>query len=506
MRLSRLDTRWKGFLFWGSLTLVAGAPRVIAAFRFPNPDGDPYSYFEAMERMRAALAGGYFSVKDLFGFWLPLYQFISALLSLVVDHPIYISKLVSAICGTGVCLLVYQISQRVTGNRVISLIGFGLVVVNPLHVLFSGFTGPDVPHAFLVLLTLALVLRRQWVLASVIVFLAGLMRVESWMLIAIIPLLQFLIERRVSIIAIAIMLLAPAFWLYICWAATGHALAYFSIRAQYVREILAAYPELTRLSRDRISLNLERMTTSANHAILIGGLIGAWICAKRSWWFSKRPMDERIWAAVSLGAFYFAYLLFLVLSFVTNNQPDLWERYGLIIFVLGIPFLAWTWQAVAESYPRLKVWAAAAIAFAFVYQLDCQGPYVTGFREQSVPTQIVANHLRDLHEVKPASRVFSDDPNVPVLANIPANLAVSPDQNFANDEALLSVLNSQGIEYVVVDGLRNPTAAECFPELGKGIGNDLFELVFPITPKDWHGAVWLYRYHRRGELTTDEHR
>ena len=63
--------------------LIAGIPRIIAAVLLPNEEGDPYSYFRAIEMMRASILNGSFNLAELFGFWLPLYQFVSALLSAV---------------------------------------------------------------------------------------------------------------------------------------------------------------------------------------------------------------------------------------------------------------------------------------------------------------------------------------------------------------------------------------------------------------------------------------
>src|SRR5258708_23120119 len=104
-----------------ALILISGVPRFLTAFLLPNPDGDAFSYFETIEKLRAGLAAGTFSIKDLFGFWLPLYQFICAILSLVVDHPMYVSKALSAGCGTGICVLVFSITRQLTANPKISL-------------------------------------------------------------------------------------------------------------------------------------------------------------------------------------------------------------------------------------------------------------------------------------------------------------------------------------------------------------------------------------------------
>src|SRR5262245_33454601 len=122
---------------WAGLILVSGVPRILGAFLLPNAFGDAYSYLEVIEAMRSKMADGTFAIKDLLGFWLPMYQFICATVSLLFGHTFYVAKLVSAICGTGACLLVYQISLRLTINRPLLFLGLAFVSHNTLQLLSS---------------------------------------------------------------------------------------------------------------------------------------------------------------------------------------------------------------------------------------------------------------------------------------------------------------------------------------------------------------------------------
>ena len=132
------------------LVLIAGVPRVIAALMLPNEEGDPYSYFRAIQMMRAALVGGTFTIPELFGFWLPLYQLVCALISSVTGNPLYVAKLVSAVGGTGVCVLVFFISLRLTASAGLAFLSFALIALNPIHIMYSAFSMTDIPHALLV--------------------------------------------------------------------------------------------------------------------------------------------------------------------------------------------------------------------------------------------------------------------------------------------------------------------------------------------------------------------
>src|SRR5215510_13571825 len=131
------DARARPILFWTALILISGVPRILGVFFLPNAFGDAYSYLDAIDLMRSKMADGTFAIKDLYGFWFPMYQITCATVSLFFGHTFYVAKLVSALCGTGACLLVYQISLRLTNYRLLSLLAFALVSLNPLHILYS---------------------------------------------------------------------------------------------------------------------------------------------------------------------------------------------------------------------------------------------------------------------------------------------------------------------------------------------------------------------------------
>ena len=189
---------------WLGLLLVAAIPRILGAFFLPNAFGDAYVYIRDIGVMSTKMRAGTFAVTDVYGFWLPLYQLLSALINVFVSNGFYAGKVVSAIFGIGSCLLVYCITLRLTANRAAALLAFVLIALNPLHIFYSASAMTDVPHAFFVLASLYFCLKERWVLTAVLAALAGLTRMESWMFIALIPAIQFLRERRVSIPAVAI--------------------------------------------------------------------------------------------------------------------------------------------------------------------------------------------------------------------------------------------------------------------------------------------------------------
>jgi hypothetical protein len=69
------------------LLILSAIPRILGAFWLPNAFGDAYAYTEQVYYMRRALLMGTFSQSNLFGFWLPLYQLICALVSALLGSP-----------------------------------------------------------------------------------------------------------------------------------------------------------------------------------------------------------------------------------------------------------------------------------------------------------------------------------------------------------------------------------------------------------------------------------
>src|SRR5205814_1909344 len=218
---------------WPALVLLSAIPRILGAFFLPNAFGDAYVYIQEIGTLSTKLSTGVFRLTDLFGFWLPLYQFLSAIVNPPIKNGFYSGKLVAALFGVGSCLFIYAITFRLTENRTAAILTFLLIAFSPLHIFYSASAMTDVPHAFFVLAALYFVLTGNWIVAATFGALAGFTRVESWMLIALIPLIQLIKERRVSVVALLILIVPPVFWFCISWQATGNWLACFVQRQEY---------------------------------------------------------------------------------------------------------------------------------------------------------------------------------------------------------------------------------------------------------------------------------
>jgi len=334
MKLRSAPSKRQFPINWLALFLLAAVPRILGALWLPNMFGDAYVYIRDIGAMSTKLKSGTFALNDLYGFWLPLYQFLSALINVFVNNGFYVGKIVSAIFGAGVCVLVYAITFEIVAHRTAALLAFALIAFNPLHIVNSASAMTDVPHAFFVMASLLFVLRSRWLMAAIFAALAGFTRVESWMLIALIPLIQLLRERCVSFGAIAIMLMPPAFWFYISHKATGDWLACFRIRQQYHDWLLVQNPALSHFSFGGVLKDSATFLVSTDIAVLIATFAAAWLV----WKFPQcSPQDNKTnnsRAIVPILIFSFAFLALLVIAYLTHQQPIIFPRYGLILFSL----------------------------------------------------------------------------------------------------------------------------------------------------------------------------
>jgi len=449
---------------------------VIPAFLLPNEEGDPYSYVREIDRMSAAMSNGTFSPSDLFGFWPPAYQFICALISVFVGHSLLVAKVFSALCGVGLCVVVFFVAQKLTASRKLSLIAFSIIALSPLHAMYSSFSLTDVPNAFLVASSMLFVLKQRWLLAAGCIALACLMRVESWLIIPLLPGLQYLLQRKLSKPALFIALVGPAFWLFVSWAATGNAFEYFEVRSTYVAEAVAAHVRLNSFSAFRLGVDLLALMFSTGPAVILSCFLAAWLVIKRA----SRPHGlKSSWPIAVALSYFFSSLGFLVLAYVTNNQPDIWPRYGLILFALGLPILAWTIAVIKDRKPAKPI--LVTLVVLCLSQWCLQVRHAWHFVGEASQKRVVAGFLRDRFRENDGKKISCDDSTVRVLSGISASSFLDSSELPVASDLFVAALKENRVEYLVYE--RHPKArVEMFPGLADESIGDLFQLVWSTSP------------------------
>jgi hypothetical protein len=479
---------------WLTLVLVSGIPRILGAFFLPNAFGDAYVYIRDIGTMSTRISAGTFAWTDLYGFWLPLYQFISALINIFIGNGFYSGKLVSAAFGIGACLFVYSITLRLTANRMAALLGFLLIALNPLHIFYSASAMTDVPHSFFVLAALHFVLKRGWIVAAIFAALAGLTRVESWMFLALIPAIQFLRERRISLIALMILIIPPLFWFYISWKATGNWLACFEQRQYYHDWLLAMNPTLAHFSLSNILRDGATLLISTDIAVLAASFIAGWIVVRQSARVvSRRGVFEDLQSILAPVVFFFAFLSLLVVAYVTHQQPMIFPRYGLILFSVGIPILAWTFLRIRQQKPQRARLLLVSVIVICVFDGGIQFAGAIGSLNSTSAQRAVADYLRDHFQTNSDTRIFSDEGTVTVMSGIPEQKFVTSSDAPRNRDAFLAFLKDKNVEYLVFVIKEDSTPTKVFPELKNGLSNQSFQPVMHANSRFLRTDIWIYR-------------
>lgn len=489
----------KRFPFWITLILIAGLPRILGAFLLPNAFGDAYVYVRDAGTFGSKIAAGTLALTDLYGFWLPLYQLICAVVIAVVGHPYFVSKLVSAIFGVGICLLVYDVTLRLTAHRKAAVCAFVLIALSPLHIFNSASSMTDIPSAFFVLASLYFALKKRWVIAAVFAALAGLTRVDNWMLIVLLPVLHFLEERRVSLVSIVILIFPPLFWFYISWKATGDWLACFVTRKQYMNALVAANPSLASFSLFGIARDMGSLLISIDVAVLVACVVGVWLAASRMFVSRSDRNSETFRSVAAIGLYFFAFLGFIVLAYLTHKQPIIFPRYGLTMFALGVPILPWTYLDITRRKTQWAKRLLVAIVVVCVCEASIQLVGSIGFINKVNTLGTVSNYLRSNFQFNSNAHVFSDEGTVVALSGLPEASFLSSYDAPHDREGFMALLKEKNVEYLVFVEKEDSTPAKLFPELRDGVGNEVFRPVMHAGARFLPTNVWVYRVNYPGK-------
>ena len=475
------------------LVLISGIPRILGAFLLPNSFGDAYVYTREAATLSAKLSAGTLSLTDFYGYWLPLYQFICALVNVPVQHPYYVAKLVAVLFGIGGCLLVYGLSFHLTNDRKVSFFGFLLIALNPLHIFTSASAMTDIPSAFFILGSGYFALKKRWIIAALFGMGAGLTRVDNWMLIALLPAIQIIEERRVSVVPILILAFPPVFWFYISWKATGDWLACFVSRKQYMDALLAANPSIAAFSVFNVAHDLGNLLVSTDVPVLLACSASAWLLVKRLTASGTESKSGQVAPLAMINLFFFAYLGFLLLAYLTHKQPIIFPRYGLLLFALGIPVLAWSYLDFARTRPAWKRRLLVGLVLFCVLDANVELVGASGFINKVYAHQDAARYLRDRLTGNTGAKVFCDDLTVRPESELPDENFVSSASAPNDRQGFLNYLRQNNVEYLVFIKKEDFTPAKLFPDLENGSGNEWFQPVAHFQRRFLPTDIWIYQ-------------
>jgi hypothetical protein len=154
----------------------------------------------------------------------------------------------------------------------------------------------------------------------------------SWMFIADTADSSFA-RRRVSIVAVLIMILPPLFG-FISWKAAGNWLACFQQRQQYLEWLLMMNPAIARFSVINILRDGATLLVSSDIAVLIACFAAGWFVLRQFLKIYRQKLSEETQMILPPVVFFFAFFSLLLVAYLTHQQPIIFPRYGLILFTL----------------------------------------------------------------------------------------------------------------------------------------------------------------------------
>ena len=487
-----------GVWTWTVLFFLAFSTRLMAAFILPNAEQDGYSYAEIITRWSSDLSTGHFRLTDLFGFWLPLFQLATAVPNIWIGNSLLAGKIVSALCGAVSCLLVFAITKRLTRSVFLAWLGFAFLVSSPLHILYSAACMTDVPEGCLILASLWFVTQRRWVLAAIFGALAEGVRVEPWVLVIVLPLLQLAYERRISMLSLAILLFPPLVWLGLGQLATGDPLAFLAKRARYQASYMDFYLTRHGFTFADVRQDIEYFLLGANRGVVLAGIAAGVLSISQAVRRHRLPplaVTAILGYAVALcGFIFFAYL--------TKRQPVLFPRYGLIFFSLGLPLLLWLFQysfrpSMLSWIPKLLSVVAMAIC---LWEATRQLPIISKVFADYRAHQQIAQTLAAAFQQSPNfdQRCFSDDAAVRVLSRLPADRFLRSETTVPSAKRDASsfefYLHQEHVRFLVYMNIEDSLPAKFYPELRHNAQADtgIFQFV-AFAPSPFAADVGLFR-------------
>ena len=504
-QLSRVGTP-----IWLVLGTVALVSHLATALLLPNAEQDGYSYAEIITQWSGSLSAGQFRFADLFGFWLPLFPFVAAIPNIWIGNSLIAGKILSSLCGAVSCLLVFSITRKLTRNVALATLSFAILLSSPLYILYSAACMTDVPEVCLILASLWFVLQKRWIDGAIFAALAEAARLESWALIAVLPTLQLLYERKMSVLSVVILLVPPLAWLAISQIAAGDPLAFFAKRAGYQHMYMDFYPTRHGFTFADVRQDLEYFLLGANRGVVLGALTAGVLSVWSAVWRQKQVRFELMavlaYAVALAGLICFVYL--------TKQQPVLLPRYGLVLFGVGLPLCMWLVRCSVQL-PRpwwgLKMIAAFVLFFSF-WEAKRQLPTVSKvFADYRAHRQIAQILTTAMQQTRPfTGRCFCDNAAVRTLSQLPADRFVrsesAPASVWEHVTGFESYLRQNDVGYLVFMNIENSLPAKFYPDLGRHAqaNSGLFQFV-AFAPSPFASDVWLFRM-RRAEAAASTQR
>ena len=267
-------------------------------------------------------------------------------------------------------------------------------------------------------------------------------------------------------------------------------------RREYHDWLFAANPTLAHFSLPHILRDGATLLVCADIAVLIAALVAGWFVIKP---FVRRVrIRSDVLVIVPALIFFFATLGMIAAAYLSGAMPIIFPRYGLILFTLGLPVLAWTVLTLRKTKPqfarRILISAIAILAFDASVQLVGS----VGLLNQISAQRAVADYLRANFQTDSNTRIFCEDTTVQALSGIPLEKFLTSADAPRDREGFLNYLKEKNVEYLVFARSQDSTPAKLFQRLANEDVDKAFRPLMHSQTTFLRTEVWVYRVNAAG--------
>jgi hypothetical protein len=254
-------------------------------------------------------------------------------------------------------------------------------------------------------------------------------------------------------------------------------------------------PAIAHFSVGNILRDGATLLISSDTAVLLACFTAGWFVLRRFLKIHQQNLSEDAQLILAPLAFFFAFLALLLVAYLTHQQPIIFPRYGLILFTLGLPVLAWTLLRIREQNPARARRLFIGVVIILALDASIQFAGAVGTINQYHVQRAAAEYLRDHFDPKSSARIFCDDGNVKVFSGIPEERFVTSAEAPRDREGFVSYFKANQVEYLVFVAHQPRTPNRLFDDLEGGDYGNLFERSFNSHTRFLPTEIWVYRFH-----------
>jgi len=226
----------------------------------------------------------------------------------------------------------------------------------------------------------------------------------------------------------------------------------------------------------------------------MGGFVAGWFVSQPL--VSRARLQENVRAIVPALIFFFATLGMIVLAYLSGAMPIIFPRYGLILFTLGIPILAWTTLTLRKRRPQLARQLLISVIAILAFDASVELVGSVGLLNQISAQRAVAVYLHNHFQTASNTRIFCDEGTVQALSGIPPEKFLTSFDAPRDSEGFLAFLKEKKVDYLVFVSNQDSTPVRLFPDLEYGDYNQSFEPLMNSHTEFLYTSIWLYRVQR----------